>query len=89
MDGHIRFDTKDCALLLLDQRRLPLAEETFACRTMDNVVVDCFVLTSVTSKGEDWCILETGLWLIGIMSFNTPTAHLSADSFIFCISRAQ
>ena len=37
MDGHIRFDTKDCALLLLNQRRLPLAEETVACRTVQGL----------------------------------------------------
>ena len=48
MDGHIRFDTKDCALLLLDQRRLPLAEETFACRTVDDVV---YALRTMVVRG--------------------------------------
>lgn len=48
MEGHIRFDTKDCALLLLDQRRLPLAEETFACRTVDDVV---YALRTMVVRG--------------------------------------
>lgn len=48
MEGHIRFDTKDCALLLLDQRRLPLAEETFACHTVDDVV---YALRTMVVRG--------------------------------------
>ena len=38
MEDHIRFDAENCALLLLDQRKLPLVEETFVCRTVEDVV---------------------------------------------------
>ncbi len=38
MEDHIRFSPTDRALLLLDQRFLPVREETFACRTLDDVI---------------------------------------------------
>ena len=38
MEDHIRFSPTDRALLLLDQRLLPVREETFACRTLDEVI---------------------------------------------------
>ncbi len=38
MDTHIRYDKSAEALLLLDQKALPLREETVACRTVDEVV---------------------------------------------------
>ncbi len=38
MEDHIRFSPTDHALLLLDQRFLPTREETFVCRTLDDVI---------------------------------------------------
>lgn len=38
MNEHIRFDEAQGALMLLDQRYLPLREEWFACRTTDDIV---------------------------------------------------
>ena len=38
MDDHIRFDTAALVLHLLDQRRLPLEEADFVCRSSEDVV---------------------------------------------------
>ncbi|NLW81307.1 MAG: S-methyl-5-thioribose-1-phosphate isomerase [Desulfovibrionales bacterium] len=48
MEDHIRFDAENCALLLLDQRKLPLVEETFVCRTVEDVV---FALQTMVVRG--------------------------------------
>lgn len=38
MIDHIRFDSQENALVLLDQRKLPLCEELLACRTTADVI---------------------------------------------------
>ncbi len=38
MTGHIRFDRAAMRLLLLDQRKLPLVEETFVCQTAEDLI---------------------------------------------------
>ena len=38
MDSHIRYDSDRKVLLLLDQKALPLREETIACETVDDVI---------------------------------------------------
>ena len=38
MEDHIRFDAEATTLLLLDQRKLPLVEETYPCRTVEDVI---------------------------------------------------
>ncbi len=38
MEDHIRFSPSERALFLLDQRLLPVREETFACRSLDDVI---------------------------------------------------
>lgn len=48
MEDHIRFDVKSCALLLLDQRKLPLVEETFICRTVEDVI---YALQTMVVRG--------------------------------------
>ena len=48
MEDHIRFDAEDSALLLLDQRKLPLVEETFVCRTVEEVV---YALQTMVVRG--------------------------------------
>ncbi len=48
MEDHIRFDAEACALLLLDQRKLPLIEETFACRTVEDVI---YALQTMVVRG--------------------------------------
>lgn len=48
MEDHIRFDAESCALLLLDQRKLPLIEETFACRTVEDVI---YALQTMVVRG--------------------------------------
>jgi methylthioribose-1-phosphate isomerase len=48
MEDHIRFDAAACALLLLDQRKLPLIEETFACRTVEDVI---YALQTMVVRG--------------------------------------
>jgi methylthioribose-1-phosphate isomerase len=48
MEDHIRFDAEGCALLLLDQRKLPLVEETFACRTVEDVI---YALQTMVVRG--------------------------------------
>ena len=48
MEDHIHFDAEALALLLLDQRRLPLVEETFACRTVEDVV---YALQTMVVRG--------------------------------------
>ncbi len=48
MEDHIRFDAEACALLLLDQRKLPLVEETFACRTVEDVI---YALQTMVVRG--------------------------------------
>ncbi|NCD26469.1 MAG: S-methyl-5-thioribose-1-phosphate isomerase [Deltaproteobacteria bacterium] len=48
MEDHIRFDAENYALLLLDQRKLPLVEETFACRTVEDVI---FALQTMVVRG--------------------------------------
>jgi methylthioribose-1-phosphate isomerase len=48
MEDHIRFDAKALSLLLLDQRKLPLVEETFVCRTVDDVV---YALRTMVVRG--------------------------------------
>lgn len=48
MEDHIRFDAKGTALLLLDQRKLPLVEETFACRTVEDVI---YALQTMVVRG--------------------------------------
>ena len=66
MEDHIQFDADGCALLLLDQRKLPLVEETFFCRTVQDViyalqtmVVDKPVRSGqqVYAKGRDLVVL--------------------------------
>lgn len=48
MEDHIRFDAEACALLLLDQRKLPLIEDTFACRTVEDVI---YALQTMVVRG--------------------------------------
>lgn len=48
MEDHIRFDAEARALLLLDQRKLPLVEETFACRTVEDVI---YALQTMVVRG--------------------------------------
>ena len=48
MEDHIQFDAEALALLLLDQRRLPLVEETFVCRTVEDVV---YALQTMVVRG--------------------------------------
>jgi methylthioribose-1-phosphate isomerase len=48
MEDHIRFDAEACTLLLLDQRKLPLVEETFACRTVEDVI---YALQTMVVRG--------------------------------------
>jgi len=48
MNEHIRFDEAQGALMLLDQRFLPLREEWFACRTTDDVV---YALQTMVVRG--------------------------------------
>ena len=48
MEDHIQFDAEALALLLLDQRKLPLVEETFACRTVEDVV---YALQTMVVRG--------------------------------------
>jgi methylthioribose-1-phosphate isomerase len=48
MEDHIRFDAEATALLLLDQRKLPLVEETFVCRTVEDVI---YALQTMVVRG--------------------------------------
>ena len=48
MEDHIRFDAEATTLLLLDQRKLPLVEETFACRTVEDVI---YALQTMVVRG--------------------------------------
>lgn len=48
MNDHIRFDEASWQLLLLDQRRLPMVEETFVCRTVNDVV---YALQTMVVRG--------------------------------------
>ena len=48
MEDHIQFDADACALLLLDQRKLPLVEETFVCRTVQDVI---YALQTMVVRG--------------------------------------
>jgi methylthioribose-1-phosphate isomerase len=48
MEDHIRFDAEGTVLLLLDQRKLPLVEETFACRTVEDVI---YALQTMVVRG--------------------------------------
>ncbi len=48
MTDHIRYDEAQGALLLLDQRYLPLREETFACRTTGDIV---YALQTMVVRG--------------------------------------
>lgn len=48
MEDHIRFDAEALTLLLLDQRKLPLVEETFACRTVEDVI---YALQTMVVRG--------------------------------------
>ncbi len=48
MEDHIRFDAEAITLLLLDQRKLPLVEETFACRTVEEVI---YALQTMVVRG--------------------------------------
>ena len=48
MEDHIQFDADNCTLLLLDQRKLPLVEETFACRTVEDVI---YALQTMVVRG--------------------------------------
>jgi len=48
MEDHIRFDADACELLLLDQRKLPMVEETFVCRTVENVI---YALQTMVVRG--------------------------------------
>lgn len=48
MEDHIQFDPATTTLFLLDQRSLPLLEETFACRTVEDVV---FALQTMVVRG--------------------------------------
>lgn len=48
MEDHIQFDAEALALLLLDQRKLPLVEETFACRTVEDVI---YALQTMVVRG--------------------------------------
>ncbi|EGJ51173.1 Methylthioribose-1-phosphate isomerase [Desulfocurvibacter africanus subsp. africanus str. Walvis Bay] len=48
MNDHIRFDADQDALLLLDQRYLPLREEWFACRNTDDVI---YALQTMVVRG--------------------------------------
>jgi methylthioribose-1-phosphate isomerase len=48
MEDHIRFDAGACELLLLDQRKLPLTEETFVCRTVEDVI---YALQTMVVRG--------------------------------------
>ncbi len=48
MEDHIRFDAETTTLLLLDQRKLPLVEETFACRTVEDVI---YALQTMVVRG--------------------------------------
>ena len=48
MDSHIRYDADAIQLLLLDQKALPLVEETVACKTVDEVA---FCIKDLTVRG--------------------------------------
>ncbi|GAB1409965.1 S-methyl-5-thioribose-1-phosphate isomerase [Desulfovibrionales bacterium] len=48
MENHIRFDPNTSTLFLLDQRALPMVEDTFACRTVEDVV---FALQTMVVRG--------------------------------------
>ena len=48
MEDHIRFNEKDAVLDLLDQRKLPGAEERFPCRTTDDVI---YALQTMVVRG--------------------------------------
>jgi len=48
MEDHIQFDADACALLLLDQRKLPLVEETYPCRTVEDVI---YALQTMVVRG--------------------------------------
>lgn len=48
MEDHIRFDAEGTTLLLLDQRKLPLVEETFSCRTVEDVI---YALQTMVVRG--------------------------------------
>ena len=48
MKDHIRFDAEATALLLLDQRKLPLVEETYPCRTVEDVI---YALQTMVVRG--------------------------------------
>lgn len=48
MEDHIRFDAEATALLLLDQRKLPLVEETYPCRTVEDVI---YALQTMVVRG--------------------------------------
>ena len=48
MEDHIRFDAEATTLLLLDQRKLPLVEETFPCRTVEDVI---YALQTMVVRG--------------------------------------
>ncbi len=48
MEDHIRFDAEATTLLLLDQRKLPLVEETFVCRTVEDVI---YALQTMVVRG--------------------------------------
>lgn len=48
MEDHIQFNEKAYALLLLDQRTLPLTEETYVCRTVQDVI---YALQTMVVRG--------------------------------------
>lgn len=58
MEHHIRYDDSQNRLLLLDQRILPLCEETFACATTQDVV---FALQVMVVRGAP-AIGVTAAW---------------------------
>ena len=58
MEHHIRFDHSDNTLLLLDQRRLPVAEEDFVCRTTKDVI---YALKEMVVRGAP-AIGVTAAW---------------------------
>ena len=48
MEHHIQFDPEQDALILLDQRKLPLEEEWFACKTNEDVI---YALQTMVVRG--------------------------------------
>ncbi len=48
MEHHIQFDQEKDALVLLDQRKLPLVEEWFECKTNENVI---YALQTMVVRG--------------------------------------